>query len=73
MKYRVVVLTPDEWDALCLVVGNGWGDGDFAAWGHDPHGTAAQKAAYVKTQLRAMRKLDNAPLLNHKPQKAPKP
>jgi len=53
MKKYQVLLTKKEWDALRLVTGNGWGDGDFRGYG-------GQNA---KVQESAMKKLEDAKLI----------
>ena len=47
-----VFLTEKEHSAICLIAGNGWGDGDFAGYG----------GSHVPTQKRAMEKLENGGL-----------
>lgn len=43
-------LTEEEWKALKAIVRNGWGDGDYQGYGRQN----------PQTQIRAMKKLDNA-------------
>jgi len=52
MKTIVIRLTPLEAEMLQYVVGNGWGDGDFAGWLDNKQHAAACR--------RAMKKLDAA-------------
>lgn len=49
-KRIIVELTEAEAKELRAIVGNGWGDGDFAGWG----------GAHAPTQKRAIQKLDDA-------------
>jgi len=54
---RYIRLTEPQWEALCLVIENGWGDGDFARWG----------GLNPAVQRRAMEVVDNAPTTDDAP------
>lgn len=50
MKKKLIILTEKEYNSLNLLIGNGWGDGDFAGYGGEN----------PSTQVRAMKKFQEA-------------
>jgi hypothetical protein len=46
----MIELSAAELHALCMIAGNGWGDGDFAGWGKQ----------HIPTQKRVLRGLQKA-------------
>lgn len=54
--YFIEKLTKKEYLALCFIIGNGWGDGDFRGYG----------GQNPKVQVSAMKKFDEkAKLINY--------
>ena len=66
-KYRVVVLTQKEYDALVAIILSGWGDGDFASYGGQNSNVQLSAMRHFEAAQESAK--DNVHVLRHQQQR----